>query len=102
MPPKKKEDVAKKPELKIEIKNTDMPQEMQEQVIKSVKAAVETTRVEKDLAAIIKKEFDSLYPQTTWHVITGNHFGVSVTHATGYIMFLGVDNSFNILIYKSM
>jgi hypothetical protein len=53
-----------------------------------------------DLAARIKKKFDSSYPSTTWHCIVGNHFAVSITHQTKYLIFLEV-NGQSVLLFKS-
>jgi hypothetical protein len=38
------------------------------------------TTQQQDLAAQVKKGMDKEYPETTWHVIVGTHFGVSITH----------------------
>lgn len=53
-----------------------------------------------DIAARIKKRFDSSYPSTTWHCIVGNHFAVSVTHQTKYLIFLEVAGQ-SVLLFKS-
>ena len=53
-----------------------------------------------DIAARIKKKFDSSYPSTTWHCIVGNHFAVSITHQTKYLCFLDVAGQ-SVLLFKS-
>jgi len=87
---------------KLVVKQTDMSTEMQNKVFEAVKEALKEHKHEKDMCAYIKKKFDELHPQTTWHCIAGSHFGVSVTHATDNLMFLSVDNTRNVLLFKSM
>lgn len=102
MPPKKKGAVVEDTGPKCTIKETDMSPEMQKQVIKAVKDAMKKSKLEKDICLNVKKAFDDLYPQTTWHCIAGSHFGVSVTHATDNLVFLSVEGGMNIVLFKSM
>ncbi|KAG7669080.1 putative Dynein 8 kDa light chain, flagellar outer arm [Nannochloris sp. 'desiccata'] len=50
------------------IKSTDMTEEMQVEAVDTAKHALEKWNVEKDIAAYIKKEFDSRHGPT-WHCI---------------------------------
>ncbi|CCW62692.1 unnamed protein product [Phytomonas sp. EM1] len=61
------------------IKNVDMAEDMQADVIEVALQAQEKFNVEKDIAAFIKKEFDKKY-QPTWHCIVGRNYGSYVTH----------------------
>ncbi|CAH8473102.1 unnamed protein product [Schistosoma margrebowiei] len=61
-------------EKKAVIKNADMSEEMQAEVVKICVEALETYNIEKDIAAFIKKECDKRY-NPTWHCIVGRNFG---------------------------
>ena len=63
------------------IRNVDMSEEMQAQVIAIVTYALEQHTVEKDIAAYIKRECDKKF-NPTWHVVVGRNFGSYVTHGT--------------------
>jgi dynein light chain LC8-type len=67
------------------IKNVDMSEEMQEESVKIVSAALQKYNIEKDIAAQIKKELDRQYG-STWHVVVGKNFGSYVTHGQCCIM----------------
>jgi dynein light chain LC8-type len=85
----------------IEIKQTDMSEELAKDSCALIKEECKNFTLEKDIAAAVKKKFDEKYPNTTWHCFVGNHFGVSVTHATGYLLFVCVDKVQTILLFKS-
>lgn len=68
------------------IKNVDMTQEMQDEVIECANQALEKFNIEKDIAAHIKREFDKRYG-TTWHCIVGKNFGSYVTHGMSICSF---------------
>ena len=55
--------------------------------------------VEKDVAAYVKKEFDTRYGPT-WHCIVGRNFGSYVTHETKHFIYLYVDHT-AVLLFKS-
>lgn len=61
------------------IKNVDMSEEMQQEVVDISSAALERFNIEKDIAAQIKKECDRRFGPT-WHVVVGKNFGSYVTH----------------------
>jgi len=67
------------------IKNVDMGEEMQAQVIAIVTYALEQHTVEKDIAAYIKRECDKKF-NPTWHVVVGRNFGSYVTHGTCFFI----------------
>jgi len=72
------------------IKNVDMSEEMQEDAITTAKTAIEQYKVEKDIAAFIKKEFDQKH-QPAWHCIVGRNFGSFVTHETKHFIYFYID-----------
>lgn len=63
------------------IRNVDMSEDMQAQVIAIVTHALEQHTIEKDIAAYIKRECDKKF-NPTWHVVVGRNFGSYVTHGT--------------------
>lgn len=61
--------------------------------------AIDKWTVEKDIAAYIKKEFDSRHGPT-WHCIVGTKFGSYVTHETKHFIYFYLD-SVAVLLFKS-
>ena len=61
--------------------------------------AIDKWTVEKDIAAYIKKEFDSRHGPT-WHCIVGSKFGSYVTHETKHFVYFYLD-SIAVLLFKS-
>ena len=86
-------------ERKAVIKNADMSDEMQQDAIDLAIYAIDKFSVEKDIAAHIKKEFDSKY-NPTWHVIVGRNFGSYVTHETKHFIYFYL-GQVAILLFKS-
>lgn len=66
-------------EYKLQIKNVDMPEEMQERAIELAKQSLSKQMTPREVAGSIKKEFDQLYGPA-WHCIVGKSFGSFVTH----------------------
>ncbi|OMO98528.1 Dynein light chain, type 1/2 [Corchorus olitorius] len=58
---------------KVIIKSADMKDAMQKEAIDIAIAAFEKNNVEKDVAELIKKEFDKNHGPT-WHCIVGRNF----------------------------
>ncbi|VDD78970.1 unnamed protein product [Mesocestoides corti] len=56
------------------VKNADMSDEMQQDAVEIASDAMQSQTIEKDIAAAIKKKFDSKYGPT-WHCIVGRNFG---------------------------
>ena len=87
---------------KIDIKNTDMDQDMQDLAIELAEQMLDDKSkkpVEKDVAAYIKKEFDKTF-DPTWHCIVGRNYGSYVTHETkNFIYFYHEQTA--ILLFKS-
>ena len=74
---------------------------MQRDALSIAKEAMAESLVQKDVAAVIKKRFDSLYPGTTWHCIVGTHFASSIAHATRSLIFFNMQGQ-NVLLYRSL
>nr|CAF31460.1 dynein light chain [Oikopleura dioica] len=81
------------------IKNADMSDDMQADVVECASQALDKYNIEKDIAAFIKKEFDKRY-SPTWHCIVGRNFGSFVTHETKSFIYFYL-GSVAILLFKS-
>eukprot|EP00252_Welwitschia_mirabilis_P022541 TRINITY_DN6126_c0_g1_i1.p1 TRINITY_DN6126_c0_g1~~TRINITY_DN6126_c0_g1_i1.p1 ORF type:complete len:109 (-),score=13.73 TRINITY_DN6126_c0_g1_i1:149-475(-) len=84
---------------KVVIKSADMSEEMQKEAIECAIEAIKTNRLEKDIAACLKKRFDKLY-RPTWHCIVGSNFGSFVTHETRHFLYFYIDKH-AVLLFKS-
>jgi dynein light chain LC8-type len=73
---------------------------MREAAVEVITNAVGQNSLSKDIAQAVKKDFDSKFPQTTWHCIVGRHFGVSISFATRHMIFASVGLQ-NVLLFKS-
>lgn len=56
------------------VKNADMSEEMQLFATTCAEEAMQQERIEKDIAAYIKKAFDKRY-YPNWHCVVGRNFG---------------------------
>merc|ERR1711998_108027 len=67
-----------------DIRNTDMPEEMQKFAITAAQKAYDTHKngKESEIASSIKKEMDQKFG-SAWHVIVGRNFGSHVIHEGG-------------------
>ncbi|XP_062445941.1 dynein light chain 2, cytoplasmic-like isoform X1 [Rhea pennata] len=81
------------------IKDTDMSEDMQQEAIDCAILALEKYNVEKEIAALIKREFEKKY-SPTWHCIVGRKFGSYVSHETKHFIFFLV-RGVNILLFKA-
>ncbi|PJF18105.1 Dynein light chain [Paramicrosporidium saccamoebae] len=70
-----------KEEARVQIKNVDMPEEMQQRAVELAKEAVQPNASPREIAGTIKREFDKIYGPA-WHCIVGKAFGSFVTHGT--------------------
>ena len=86
-------------ERKAVIKNTDMSEEMQQDVVDYATRALEKYNIQKDIAAYIKTEFDKKY-NPTWHCIVDRDCDSHVTHESKHLIdfYLG---QVAILLFKS-
>jgi hypothetical protein len=75
-------------------------QQLQKEVVFIVREAFIETRVQKDIASLVKKKLDTMFPSTTWHAIVGQHYACSVTHATRFSAFINCAGQ-NVLVFKT-
>ncbi|NXH66361.1 DYL2 protein, partial [Hydrobates tethys] len=64
------------------VKDTDVSEEMQQHAVDCVILAVEKYNVEREIAALTKREFDRKY-NPTWQCAVGRNF---VTHETSHFI----------------
>ncbi|PVV01144.1 hypothetical protein BB560_004446 [Smittium megazygosporum] len=83
----------------ITVKSVDMKEEVQNEVLEISKLAFEEHKLEKDIAATIKKECDKKFGPT-WHAIVGRNFGSYVTHETEHFIYFYYDKV-AVLLFKS-
>ncbi|VDD78684.1 unnamed protein product [Mesocestoides corti] len=81
------------------VKNADMSDEMQHDAVDCASEAMQNQTIEKDIAAAIKKKFDSKYGPT-WHCIVGRNFGSYVTHESKHFIYFYM-GQVAILLFKS-
>ncbi|KAF2076441.1 hypothetical protein CYY_002244 [Polysphondylium violaceum] len=84
---------------KITIKNADMADFMIQDAQDIIIGAFEETSIEKDVASIIKKEFDKKFSQN-WHCIVGKSFGTAVSYESRNYAYFNV-NDHSVLLYKA-
>lgn len=77
----------------------DMLEYMQQDCLDCGFDAMERFKLEKEIAAYIKKEFDRKY-NSTWHCIVGSDFGSYVTHETNYFIYFQM-RKLRVLLFKS-
>lgn len=96
---KRKKTVACVDPVKVQIKNADMNEVLQTEVVELAKAAMDRFNTEKDMANWIKKELDRQHTPF-WHIIVGRNFGSYVTHETKHFVYFYVDE-LAVLCYKA-
>ncbi|XP_053376502.1 dynein light chain 2, cytoplasmic-like [Mercenaria mercenaria] len=74
---------------KVTMKSVEMPEEMQKAAIEFSIRAIEKYRMEKDIAACIKNEFDRKF-EPTWHCVVGKKFGSLVSHDPNKFIYFNV------------
>ncbi|KAN0064285.1 Dynein light chain [Thecaphora frezii] len=72
--------------VKAIIKNVDMAEDMQQQVIELASDALTKFSVEKDIAAHVKRTMDQKFG-ATWHAVVGKNYGSYVTHETKHFIY---------------
>lgn len=73
----------------VTIQSAEMSEEMQKIVIDYSIRAIQKYRMEKDIAASIKNEFDKKF-EPTWHCIVGKKFGSLVSHEPNQFIYFNV------------
>ncbi|CAI2385365.1 unnamed protein product [Moneuplotes crassus] len=61
------------------IKQVEMSEDMKDFAIKQAIEALEKATTERDVASLLKKNFEEKY-ESVWHCIVGRNFGAFVTH----------------------
>ena len=84
---------------KATIKNADMLEEMQQDLVECAIQALEKYNIENDIATHIKKKFDKKHNPTR-HCIMGRNFGSYVTHETKHFIYSYL-GQVAILLFKS-
>ncbi|EME31081.1 Dynein light chain 1, cytoplasmic [Galdieria sulphuraria] len=86
-------------EPKVVLKSSDMEQSKLEQTFQIAKEAISRFKVEKDVAAFIKKELDKNFGEY-WHCVVGKSFGSYVTHVSGAFAYFYVDQ-LAVMVFKA-
>ena len=103
---KLKKPLSSEDSYQISILRSDMTEEMQKESLTLAKEIFQEAQasgaqlVQKDLAAKLKKKFDSTYPNSTWHCIIGSDFASSITHQTKHCIIFQA-NQQKILLFKT-
>mmetsp|Transcript_105780 Transcript_105780/g.287097 ORF Transcript_105780/g.287097 Transcript_105780/m.287097 type:complete len:92 (+) Transcript_105780:76-351(+) len=84
---------------KVEIKNHDMTEEMQVEIVDCAQQAMDRYNTEREIANFIKKEFDKRH-SPFWHVVVGKNFGSYVTHETKHFIYFCLGQH-SILVFKA-
>jgi len=81
------------------LKASDLAEDIQLKIFELADQAIQNYKLEKDIAAFLKKELDQVYGPT-WHVIVGKSFGSYVTHEQGYFVYFYI-GELAFLVFKS-
>ncbi|CAL8075682.1 unnamed protein product [Calicophoron daubneyi] len=81
------------------IKSFDMSGGMEQDVVQEATVAYEKYKIEKDIAAHLKKAFDKKY-SPSWHCVVGRSFGSYITHETDNFIYFYVGH-LAVLLFKS-
>ncbi|GBE59714.1 dynein light chain [Babesia ovata] len=81
------------------VKHVDMDEPTRKFAIDLATEAIEKFKIEKDIAAYIKKEFDKRF-EPTWHCVVGRNFGSYVTHEKHSFIYFYVGNM-AVLLFKN-
>ncbi|KAJ9452902.1 Dynein light chain 1 [Diplonema papillatum] len=96
--------VAKKkrenrPVRKVCIKDTDMPPQLQTDVIEFIQEGLDDHKLPKDIARYVKTKLDET-TNGTWHVLVGCHFACNATHDAGTLLNVLLDTT-AILLFRN-
>ncbi|KAK1934692.1 putative dynein light chain 1 [Babesia divergens] len=81
------------------IKHVDMDEPTKKFALELAAEALEKCKIEKDIAAYIKKEFDKRF-EPTWHCVVGRNFGSYVTHEKNCFIYFYIGNT-AILLFRN-
>lgn len=82
------------------LRHADMPDNIRASVFQHAGVALAKHKIEKDIAAYVKKATETEFAGT-WHCIAGENFGASVTHETSYLVFFSI-GKMNFLVFQSL
>ena len=68
------------------IKQVEMDDDMKQFAIDQAIEALDKATTERDVASLLKKNFEEKY-QSVWHCIVGRNFGGFVTHEIGHYIY---------------
>ncbi|TQD94477.1 hypothetical protein C1H46_019898 [Malus baccata] len=87
-------------EGKAEVRETDMPDDMQNHAMELAYKALDLHEVSdfRSVAHYIKQKFDEAYG-TAWHCVVGKNFGSCITHLSGSFIFFHVETT-EFLVFK--
>ncbi|CAJ1077583.1 dynein%2C light chain, LC8-type 2b [Xyrichtys novacula] len=86
-------------EKRVEIKSFDMPDEMQQDAVDCAMRAMEKYKIENDIAAYVKKEFDKKY-NPTWQCCVGKNYGTRMMCDSKQFIYFYLDRV-AVLLFKS-
>ncbi|XP_078664106.1 dynein light chain 2, cytoplasmic-like isoform X2 [Branchiostoma floridae x Branchiostoma belcheri] len=92
------DDSEQKGDVKVNIKQCEMTDEMKEHATKTATPLVAEKKPHKDIASALKKEFDTKY-EPTFICIVGTDFGSSITHAKDTFIYMYL-NKTAIMLFK--
>ncbi|CAD8107105.1 unnamed protein product [Paramecium sonneborni] len=81
------------------IKQMDMSDEMQREVIEVSRQAIDKSSTDQQIASYIKDELRAKY-HGTWHCIVGRNFGSYVTHETKHYIYFYI-GQLAIMLFKT-
>ncbi|CAH1250423.1 DYNLL1 [Branchiostoma lanceolatum] len=93
-----KSDDEEKGDVKINIKQCEMPDEMKDHATATAAPLVKEKKPHKDIASALKKEFDAKY-EPTFVCIVGTDFGSSITHTKDCFIYMYM-NKTAIMLFK--
>ena len=73
-----------RPVRRINIRDTDMPPELQNEVVEYIHQGLDDHKLSKDIARHVKQRLDER--GGVWHVIVGSHFACNATHDAGTLL----------------
>ncbi|VDD94148.1 unnamed protein product [Enterobius vermicularis] len=83
---------------KVDVKETEMSEEMVEESIAIAKEGLKRCNSDKDVASFVKDEFEKKYG-STWHCVVGSSFGSRVSYEVGNFVLLQIGRIF-VMIFK--
>ena len=70
--------LQERPVRRVQIRDTDMSPDMQEEIIEIIHQGLDEYKLSKDVARYIKQQMDEA--GGVWHVIVGSHYACNATH----------------------